>query len=349
MAGPMSFENTVTVKNSVGTVIAAGGMIMKFTGSCTVAMVGTEVVVNVIPGAVVGNPNRVVIFDALGAIADSPDLLYDDTTKKLQLNGQFGIDVAPQAKFQSTVAPLTAVYVSSGSGFVFATMMAGFQTVQDFDVFFGEDNGSNSDATGLNPGLAWKFAAGLSNHVTGGASAVFGFSNQVFGATSFACCEDNYIGAVYAGFAANQFNQVLHNRSACFGYGNITTRANSFLCGEFSLPQADEIFCVGNGTGVGTENNAFSVREDGEAQIDFGISINEANTRMGVATLVGGVVVVPNAFITANSRIFLTTQTPGGTPGFVYVGARTVGVDFTIQSSNALDTSVVAYLIVEPL
>lgn len=81
-----------------------------------------------------------------------------------------------------------------------------------------------------------------------------------------------------------------------------------------------------------------------------GLQITEgANASMGRATLVGGTVVVSTTKVTANSRIFLTAQNSGGTPGFVRVSARSAGVSFTILSSNALDTSDIAWMIVEPL
>ncbi|MFJ2110632.1 glycosyl hydrolase family 28-related protein [Streptomyces sp. NPDC087850] len=80
-----------------------------------------------------------------------------------------------------------------------------------------------------------------------------------------------------------------------------------------------------------------------------GIAIAEgAGARMGVATLVGGTVTVANASITATSRIFLTCQAPGGTPGFLRVSARTPGTSFTILSSSVTDTSVVAWHAIEP-
>lgn len=343
-----SFGPIVTVKNPLGIVVSQGTQIIKFTGGVSVSLVGNETIVNIIPGAIVGTPNRVSFFNALGNLSDSADLLYDDTAKLFQLNGQFGIDVAPQAKFQSTATPLTGSYVSPLSGFVFASMDVGYQTIQDFDVIFGESSRANSDATFNDPGLRAKFCANSSNQVGGGASTAFGYSNQVFSAIGFVCGYDNFMTG-QQGFAANQGHQILHENASCFGISNVTARNNSFICGEFSLAQADEIFVVGNGTGVGTENNAFSVREDGEAQIDFGISINEANTRMGIATLVAGTLTIPNTVVTANSRIFLTIQNPSANVGFVYISARNPGVDFTIQSSNALDTSDVAYLIMEPL
>lgn len=68
----------------------------------------------------------------------------------------------------------------------------------------------------------------------------------------------------------------------------------------------------------------------------------------GTATLVGGTVVVSNAAVTANSRIMLTSQVDGGTPGFLRISARSAGVSFTILSSSGTDTSTVAWEIIEP-
>lgn len=80
-----------------------------------------------------------------------------------------------------------------------------------------------------------------------------------------------------------------------------------------------------------------------------GLKIKEgSNARMGVATLVGGASVVSNTSVTANTRIFLTIQSPGGTLGTVYVSARTANTSFTISSTSVIDTSVVAWLLIEP-
>lgn len=80
-----------------------------------------------------------------------------------------------------------------------------------------------------------------------------------------------------------------------------------------------------------------------------GLKIKEgSNARMGVATLVGGTVTVANTSVTANSRIFLTGQADGGTPGAVRVSSRVAGTSFTITSTNGADTSTIAFHIVEP-
>lgn len=72
------------------------------------------------------------------------------------------------------------------------------------------------------------------------------------------------------------------------------------------------------------------------------------NVRTGQTTLVTGTKVVADTAVTAASKIFATVHTPGGTPGWLQISARSNGVSFTILSSSATDTSVVDYLIIEP-
>lgn len=73
-----------------------------------------------------------------------------------------------------------------------------------------------------------------------------------------------------------------------------------------------------------------------------------SNARMGIAVLVGGTVAVSNTSVTADSRIFITNNKPAGTVGFCHISARVPGTSFTITSSNALDTSEIAWIIFEP-
>lgn len=87
----------------------------------------------------------------------------------------------------------------------------------------------------------------------------------------------------------------------------------------------------------------------GNLSVGAEIKVTEGtDASMGVATLVAGTVTVNTAKVTASSRIFLTHQNSGGTPGFVIVSARSAGTSFTILSSSATDTSDIAWLIVEP-
>lgn len=80
-----------------------------------------------------------------------------------------------------------------------------------------------------------------------------------------------------------------------------------------------------------------------------GLRVKEgSNAKQGTATLVAGAATVSNTSVTANSRIFLTSQADGGTPGWLRVSARTASTSFTITSSSGTDTSTVAYQIFEP-
>lgn len=95
----------------------------------------------------------------------------------------------------------------------------------------------------------------------------------------------------------------------------------------------------------------FAVTQEGLvtlATTGSGLRIKEgSNASMGVATLVGGTVTVNNTRVTANSRIFLTVQAPGGTQGFLShtISAAT---SFTVNSTSGTDTSTVNWLIIEP-
>jgi len=73
------------------------------------------------------------------------------------------------------------------------------------------------------------------------------------------------------------------------------------------------------------------------------------NSKIGTAVLVAGTKTVANTSVTANSLIFLTSQADGGTPGFVRVTAKTATTSFVITSSSVLDTSTVAWMIVESI
>lgn len=99
-------------------------------------------------------------------------------------------------------------------------------------------------------------------------------------------------------------------------------------------------------------NNAMRLDRNGTLSLPAaggGLRVREgSNCKQGTATLAAGTVTVANTSVTANSRIFLTGQADGGTPGFVRVSSRVPGTSFTITSSSGTDTSTVAYEIFEP-
>lgn len=70
--------------------------------------------------------------------------------------------------------------------------------------------------------------------------------------------------------------------------------------------------------------------------------------RMGSAVLAAGTSgAIANATITASTKIFLSRSLTGGTEGTLS-SVKAAGVSFTINSSNALDTSTVDWLLIEP-
>lgn len=73
------------------------------------------------------------------------------------------------------------------------------------------------------------------------------------------------------------------------------------------------------------------------------------NAKIGTAVLVAGTVTVTNTSVTTNSRIFLTSQSDGGTVGFLRITAKTAATSFVITSSLVTDTSTVAWMIVESI
>jgi len=77
-------------------------------------------------------------------------------------------------------------------------------------------------------------------------------------------------------------------------------------------------------------------------------NIYYTNTTMGSAKLDGRGTLINTSAITNNSRVFLTTQIPLGTVGSLYVAERTSTVSFKVSSTQVGDTSIFAWMIVEP-
>lgn len=82
-----------------------------------------------------------------------------------------------------------------------------------------------------------------------------------------------------------------------------------------------------------------------------GLQIKEgANCTSGTVTLAAGTATISSNKITATSRIQLTVQSLGTVtaPKAMGITARTPGTSATVTSADATDTSVVAWVIVEP-
>ncbi len=76
------------------------------------------------------------------------------------------------------------------------------------------------------------------------------------------------------------------------------------------------------------------------------VRTDEARAR-GTVQLAAGTATVASSLVDSNSIIFLTSNFDGptGSPGVLRVSARNDGVDFTITSSSATDTSYVGWVL----
>jgi len=82
--------------------------------------------------------------------------------------------------------------------------------------------------------------------------------------------------------------------------------------------------------------------------IASGLAIKEgANGRMGTATLTGGTVTVANTTVTADTRVFVSRSTVGGTLGHLST-TQIASTSFTVNSSDAGDTSTINWILIEP-
>lgn len=115
------------------------------------------------------------------------------------------------------------------------------------------------------------------------------------------------------------------------------------VTGGATLNECNDTFAIGGATdGVKFTGGNVLIRKAGS-----GLSIKSgANCRAGRATLVGGTVTVANNTLTANTAVFITAQADGGVVSWMRVNI-TVGTSFRIDSANALDTSTVAWMLVE--
>ena len=78
-----------------------------------------------------------------------------------------------------------------------------------------------------------------------------------------------------------------------------------------------------------------------------GLTVASGSGTIGTSVLVGGTVTVSTPKVTADSLIFYSV-TDASNQGFLRTSSRILGTSFTITSSNAADTSTVAWVIIEP-
>lgn len=155
----------------------------------------------------------------------------------------------------------------------------------------------------------------------------------------------------YAGFSeipAGAFFGSIGNNGYTFGAGTNSVSANT---------GAKVVGIYSNGTtflsaiewaNVASGNTTVSLVKSGGA-VEVGGTLKlgangtaESLSRSGTCTLVAGSCTVSDSNVTTSSKIFLTGQ-DNTTTGALRISARTASTSFTVTSSNAADTGVVAW------
>lgn len=145
----------------------------------------------------------------------------------------------------------------------------------------------------------------------------------------------------YMGMSATGRMEVIPNRD---GSGTV------FLSGFTGLADAYNVAHLSNFgtmtlTGLRVGTDIFGTYDGGNVGVK-GTQIN--CIAHGAVALASGSATVSTSLVTGSSRIFLTSQSDGGTPGWVRVSSRSAGTSFTITSSSNTDSSAVAWLLIEP-
>lgn len=76
-------------------------------------------------------------------------------------------------------------------------------------------------------------------------------------------------------------------------------------------------------------------------------TLQDLRNKVGTATLVAGTVTVTAPYVSSTSKVMLSRQLLGGTPGHLSVSAIVDGTSFDIDSSSAMDTSDINYVILD--
>jgi len=114
----------------------------------------------------------------------------------------------------------------------------------------------------------------------------------------------------------------------------------------------DEYVDIGATTAIRLNNNVEVTGNIAIMAAGNGVKIKTGtNATAGTATLVAGTVTISTTKVTANSIILLTPQTLGTIlrPTGVGVTARTAGTSFVITSMDITDTSIIGWIIIEPV
>lgn len=285
------------------------------------------------------------------AVAGQSDVIADTTTDTLTLVAGTNVTITTNAGTDSITINATDTGATE------------LDELSDCIVDYPNENmflGQNSGATtttgagnfGAGTGTFTNLQDGNGNTAVGDialAAVIGGSSNTAVGSGSGSILTT---GGDNTCIGANAGNSLIDGMMNVFvGSGSGGTMSSSTNCIVVGSPStmsntSDNRIIIGMNTEDTGVDNSWLIGTLGCKQF-----IKEgADAAMGSDTLVGGTVTILNALVTANSRIFLTSQDDnGGVAGAIRVSARTPGVSFVITSTSVTDTSIVAYEIKEPV
>lgn len=258
----------------------------------------------------------------------------------------------------SALNSLTTGYNNTAMGYnSMRDTLGGFQnTAIGNTAMRGNTTGWNNTAIGHQSCLS--NTIGTQNTAVGSGalmSNISGIENTAVGDSALNVCTGGYNTAVgksaLSGLTTGNSNTAVGDLAGVTltDANKQTTGGNCTFVGAFSGPSVASSNALVNAIAIGHAalvgaSNSWIVGKLGTIQ-----RIAEgSNAAMGAATLVAGTITVSNTKVTANSRIFLTPQDSSGTPGHVRISGRVAGTSFTITSSSAADTSLIAWEIKEP-
>jgi hypothetical protein len=203
---------------------------------------------------------------------------------------------------------------------------------------------SNSYFLGASNGQAVKAAVGTLTRVH---LSNVTLSNNAWIVTSNSTTEINAVNVNSAGGFFLYASAVVTVRGSGLSIGGSNANAGGVLrCKSPDFPVAT------TATYVGKNNGDMAYNTNGSASYGVGPVVCDGTTwrsmfntatKTGTATLAAGTITVADTSITANSVIRVANKTIGGTPGSLYVSAKTAGTSFAITSTSGTDTSVVQY------